>query len=208
MAQANEQDPNTQTQDKPETPAQKKKRLAAEEAAAKANVAGSNPEPNKQADAGTGSNESQPNPENSGTADTQGAQTQQSNENDPGTAQGEKQNPLNGDNAGDLQTQGESQAADTGNNAPVASPELIQTPPTLGTSPEDEPKETEALGPLELRITNNGASTHCSITRIALPAKQTVNITYPNSGKKSLAQKNFAQLNALAGKKNRFEVEG
>lgn len=205
MAQANEQDPNTQTQDKPETPAQKKKRLAAEEAAAKASMAGSDPEPNKQADVGTGSNESQPNPENSGSADTQGDQTQQTNENDPGTAQGETQNPLNGDNAGDLQTQGESHAADTGNNAPVASPELIQTPPTLGTSTEGKP--TEALGPLELRITNNGASTHCSITRTALPAKQTVNITYPNSGKKGLAQKNFAQLNALAGK-NRFEVEG
>lgn len=187
MAQANEQDPNNQTQDKPETAAQKKKRLAAEEAAAKASNASSNPEPSKQADAGTVSNESQPNPENSGTADTQSTQNQQTNESSPGEAQGK--------------------AADINGIAPVASTELIQTAPTLGTSTEDEPTETEALGPLELRITNNGTSTHCSITRIALPTKQTVKITYPNAGRKNLAEKNFAQLNALAGKK-RFEIEG
>lgn len=189
MAQANEQDPNKQTQDKPETAAQKKKRLAAEEAAAKASNASSDPEPSKQADAGTVSNESQPNPENSGTADTQGTQNQQTNESSPGEAQGK--------------------AADINGIAPVASTELIQTAPTLGTSNEDKPTETEAeaLGPFELRITNNGASTHCSITRTALPTKQTVKITYPNAGRKNLAEKNFAQLNALAGKK-RFEIEG
>lgn len=81
---------------------------------------------------------------------------------------------------------------------------LIQTEPTLGTAATEEATE---LGPLDLRITNSGSLTHCNVTKTEIPPQSIVTITYQNAGRKALAKRNFAQLNALAGKK-RFQVEG
>ncbi|MEJ7938249.1 hypothetical protein WKH77_10690 [Acinetobacter baumannii] len=71
--------------------------------------------------------------------------------------------------------------------------------------PEND--ETEALGPLDLAVLNNGANTHCNVSRTNLPQNERVVIKYKTPGAKKQAQMNFAQLNALAGKE-RFVVEG
>lgn len=81
---------------------------------------------------------------------------------------------------------------------------LIQTEPTLGTTENSESRE---LGPLDLKITNSGTLTHCNVSRTELPLNTAVTITYQNENRKALAKRNFAQLNALAGRK-RFQVEG
>ncbi|MDH2636787.1 hypothetical protein QDS01_17910 [Acinetobacter nosocomialis] len=75
--------------------------------------------------------------------------------------------------------------------------------------PDVAPKndESEALGPLELAVLNNGANTHCNVTRTNLPRNERVVVKYKTPGAKKQAQMNFAQLNALAGKE-RFVVEG
>ncbi|HCH7479153.1 TPA: hypothetical protein NM870_003800, partial [Acinetobacter baumannii] len=67
--------------------------------------------------------------------------------------------------------------------------------------------ENDVLGPLDLAVTNFGANTHCNVSRKELKQNKRVVITYKTIGAKTLAQKNFAQLNALSGK-NRFKVEG
>lgn len=198
MAQANEQDPNTQPQVK-ETAAQKKKRLAAEaEAAAAAAAAKADSNDSEKSDQ-AGEGETNSSKDASGTTDTPQGTSDASDENTPG-----------GDKAGDSLANDENAAKsnEAGNVTPSENnSELLHTTPTLGTTTEPELAETEALGPLQLLVKNNGSKTHCTITHVELPSKESVKITYPNSGKKALAQRNFAQLNALAGKK-RFEVEG
>nr|WP_312323924.1 hypothetical protein [Acinetobacter oleivorans] len=69
------------------------------------------------------------------------------------------------------------------------------------------PLQKDVLGPLDLAVTNFGANTHCNVSRKELSQNKRVVITYKTIGAKTLAQKNFAQLNALSGK-NRFKVEG
>jgi hypothetical protein len=71
----------------------------------------------------------------------------------------------------------------------------------------DTSSQSIVLGPLDLAVTNLGANTHCNVSRKELNQNKRVVITYKTIGAKTLAQKNFAQLNALSGKA-RFKVEG
>lgn len=139
-------------------------------------------------------------------------QTVELAENQEQTVQPEQGAPEPLNNDGD-----ESKANDTA-NADVK--EQTQISPSLGESEkktdsddsnisQTAPSEDEqsVLGPLQLRVTNKGDATHCHVTKVKIPQKGSVVIDYPTVAKKQLAQKNFAQINALAGR-TRFKVEG
>lgn len=68
-------------------------------------------------------------------------------------------------------------------------------------------EEFAALTPLQLRVKNNGARAVCHVTQALIAANETTIITYSSIEAKTLAQGNFAQINALKGVK-RFEIEG
>nr|WP_314367381.1 hypothetical protein [uncultured Acinetobacter sp.] len=163
---------------KAETPAQLKKRLAKEAEAAAANS--TNKEQNEQTN-----------------TEVKTQNTGQDGQNPP-------LDPVKESSAGDSNKP----KADENNPGTQITDEqenkLIQTEPTLGTAATEEATE---LGPLDLRITNSGSLTHCNVTKTEIPPQSIVTITYQNAGRKALAKRNFAQLNALAGKK-RFQVEG
>ena len=84
----------------------------------------------------------------------------------------------------------------------------VPEPTAEGTQvPEPMAENARALLPLQLRIKNNGDATICFVSRITIPKKAEIVITYATTAKLNLARRNFAQMNAMAGFK-RLEVEG
>ncbi|MCU4321764.1 hypothetical protein KTH44_21960, partial [Acinetobacter bereziniae] len=68
-------------------------------------------------------------------------------------------------------------------------------------------KKKPTLTDLQLRVKNNGDDGFCYVTRLVIPKKSIVTITYPSSSALQMAKSNFAQINGMFGY-SRYEIEG
>lgn len=92
-------------------------------------------------------------------------------------------------------------------NAPTFLEKLEEIAAEAKAEADAAAEEVTALTPLQLRVKNNGARAVCHVTQALIAANETTIITYSSIEAKTLAQGNFAQINALKGVK-RFEIEG
>jgi len=102
----------------------------------------------------------------------------------------------------DAAAQAEADAA-----AKAKAPTFVEKLKEIAAEAKAEAEADAALTPLQLRVKNNGARAVCHVTQALIAANETTIITYSSIEAKTLAQGNFAQINALKGVK-RFEIEG